>query len=224
MPIPGSLPKQPRALVREEVYATVLEWILDGTLYPGEYVREQELAEALGVSRTPVREALRRLEDSGLVRSEANRSTRVAPLEISDVKMIYPIIGTLEPLAIRLSEGQMTLDDIDEIAAANAQIVIAVQEGIRGGAADADERFHQLVSSHCGNPELIRIVGGLRVKLRRMAHAYFLGRIIAEVSVEEHAAVVEALRAGDVERAAVASAAHWQGSLDRFLEHTSVPR
>lgn len=218
MPIPGSLPRMVRPLAREEVYSALYEWIVEGILQPGELVREQELAESLGVSRTPVREAIRRLEDSGLIQTEANRYTRVAPVDIRDVRNIYPLLWILEPEAIRWSEPRADEIWIDELAALNDEIRISIDNHRSRDAARADVRIHQVFSARCGNPELAHIISELRIKLRRMSHVYFSGRLIAERSVAEHAAVITALRAGDFEAAAEASAAHWHGSLDRFLE------
>lgn len=219
MPVPLRVLRPTRALAREEVYARLHEWIVDGTLKPGEHLREQELAEVLGVSRTPIREALLLLEESGLVETQPNRGTHVTQLDINDVKHIYPILELLEPMAVRLLEGRIGEAEFQALERANADIEKAVEGRIAGGAAWADEQFHRLIGGRCGNPELERIIADLRVKLRRMANAYFYGRVIAERSVIEHAAVIEAMRAGDFERAAQASAAHWRGSLERFLEH-----
>jgi DNA-binding GntR family transcriptional regulator len=103
MPLPNSAPKLNRPAVKDEVYAALLEWIVDGTLGPGERVRDKELAEALGVSRTPVREALQRLEDAGLVETSASRWTRVASLDVAQAEQVYPVVWSLETLAVELA-------------------------------------------------------------------------------------------------------------------------
>src|SRR5207248_3505224 len=80
MPIPQTEIRLTRSLARDEAYEKIRDWIIDGTLRPGELLRDQEIAQSLGVSRTPMREALRRLEDEGFVETALNRWTRVAPL------------------------------------------------------------------------------------------------------------------------------------------------
>ena len=96
MPIPEKIRPISRSSMREEVYRTLLMWIMEGELRPGEKLLDKELAEKMGVSRTPVREALRRLEDKNLVESSANRWTRVTDISVEEPAMIYPIIWTLE--------------------------------------------------------------------------------------------------------------------------------
>ena len=99
----------------DEVYAALLEWIVDGTLGPGERVRDKELAEALGVSRTPVREALQRLEDAGLVETSASRWTRVASLDVAQAEQVYPVVWSLEALAVELAGRDLSDEDLCEM-------------------------------------------------------------------------------------------------------------
>src|SRR5579864_5094934 len=99
MPLPQCQTRLPRTLARDEAYEKLREWIIAGTLHPGETLRDQEIAERLGVSRTPVREALRRLDDEGFVETALNRWTRVAPLDLKKALEIYSVIEALEVFA-----------------------------------------------------------------------------------------------------------------------------
>ena len=103
MPIPESGPKISRTLARDDAYNKLRGWIIDGTLKPEEVLHDQHIAALLGVSRTPVREALRRLEDEGLVETGGwNRWTRVQlPLDLNRAAEIYAIIEVLEVLAFK---------------------------------------------------------------------------------------------------------------------------
>src|SRR6266567_2772095 len=92
-----------RSLLREEAYVRLRAWIIEGVLLPGSRLRDNEIADALGVSRTPVREAIRRLQDDGLVVAEASRWTKVAPLDVDAADRLYPIVWSLEALAITSS-------------------------------------------------------------------------------------------------------------------------
>ncbi len=105
-------------LLRETVYDVLKGAIIGGTLPPGERLRDGEIAEHLGVSKMPVREALRRLADEGLVIAEANRWTKVAPIDIGAAARVYPIIWTLECLALRLVPA-WTEDRLDRLRSAN---------------------------------------------------------------------------------------------------------
>ena len=100
MPLPQSESKLSRTLAREEVYGRLRAWIIDGRLRPGELLRDQDIAATVGVSRTPVREALRRLEDEGLVETALNRWTRVAPIDVGKAAEIYAIVEALELFAL----------------------------------------------------------------------------------------------------------------------------
>src|SRR5688500_8344447 len=100
-PLPADAPPLPQVSARERIYEAVKGWIVEGVLDPEEQLRDVELAEHFGVSRTPVREALRQLEDEGLVATARNRWTRVAPLDLSEGARLVPILSALEILALR---------------------------------------------------------------------------------------------------------------------------
>ena len=108
MPIPQTKILN-RTFIRDDVYQSLREWIVRGDLEPGEKLKDKELAAQLGVSRTPVREALRKLENEGLVETSANRWTKVAPITIQDAERIYPIIQKLEELALILAFHKIDL-------------------------------------------------------------------------------------------------------------------
>src|ERR1700742_1717044 len=99
----------------DRAYATLLEAIVTGELAPGTRLRDRDLATELGVSRTPVREALRRLEDEGLVESERNAYTRVAPVRAQRIADAYPVVAALHGLATRLGVPALTPADIAEM-------------------------------------------------------------------------------------------------------------
>src|SRR5262245_93883 len=94
-----------RTSVRQEAYSKLRSWILDGTLPPGSQLRDKKLAEQLGVSRTPIREALLRLEDEGLVKTKPNSSTLVSSIDFHSAFHLYSIVWTLERLALSQAFG-----------------------------------------------------------------------------------------------------------------------
>lgn len=216
MPLPDTVRPIERRLLREQVYATLRDWIIQGVLQPNEKVRDVELAARLGVSRTPVREALRRLEDEGLVRAEAHRWTRVAPLDPEDAHRIYPIIWTLEGMAVRLAGPALADEDLGEMAEANRRLARALQRGEAVDAWAADRDFHLVFVRRAGNPELLKILQGLKTKLRRLEAAYFGSSAAAEPSVAEHEEILAALARCDHARAAAAVEANWRNSLERL--------
>lgn len=218
MPIPDSTPNLARGTIRDEIYPTVREWIIAGELRPGEILRDKELAERLGVSRTPVREALQRLKDEGFIQTETNRWTRVAPIDVSAVSEIYQIVGALETVAILAAGPRLAPEDFEAMIEANGQLRDALANGIGSEASEADSRFHDAFVRRCGNNHLIRIMDDLRAKLRRGEIAYFGGGIVAAASADDHDQVIAALQRQAYEDAAAVLRANWDGSLERLRQ------
>lgn len=220
MPIPGPHELKPgRSLVRDEVYAKVRGWIVDGTLEPEEKLRDADLAEAMGVSRMPVREALRRLEDEGFVQTAANRWTRVAPLDFDEASDLYPILWSLESLAISLAKERLEADDLRAMHAANARLEQALARGDAVEASKADYDFHRVFVLRSDNPRLMALVEDLKVKLRRLDMAYFKGYSVTEQSIAEHQRILEALEARDYDGAAEWIKTNWEESFERVREY-----
>ncbi|GHO47443.1 GntR family transcriptional regulator [Ktedonospora formicarum] len=217
MPIPEQVEKFQRPLARKEVYTTLQKWIVEGVYQPGEIMRDHDLAEALGVSRTPVREALQRLEDEGFVQTAANRWTRVAQINLDEAKNLYPIIWSLEALAISLAQERLTGEHIDAMDKANTRFQQALATGQAIEASQADYDFHQVFIHQSDNPDLIRMLREVKMRLRWLEITYFRGDTLATTSLDEHEAILEALRTDEHKRAIQAVKANWQESLKRVL-------
>jgi DNA-binding GntR family transcriptional regulator len=216
LPVPKTVQSLQKPLMREEVYAAIKKWIIEGVLQPEEKVTDGELALQLGVSRTPVREALRRLEDEGLVETARNRWTRVSPIDLEQADHIYPIISSLEALAANIASQRLGSQDFTAMREANRDLKLALQAGDSVTAAAKDLEFHSVFVAKSGNPHLIDTVDHLRVMLSRLEIAYFRGAALARSSVTEHGRILKAFRAGDPQVAADAVAQNWQKSLKRF--------
>ena len=116
----------------------------DGRLRPGELLRDQDIAATVGVSRTPVREALRRLEDEGLVETALNRWTRVAPIDIGKAAEIYAIVEALELFALETAIKRLTAQDVTRMREANQAMRRAAELQDPATAVIADESFHEV--------------------------------------------------------------------------------
>ena len=215
MPLPVKENQIARPPIREEVYKILLDWIMEGILRPGEKIVDKEIAEHMGVSRTPVREALRRLEDRGLVESAASRWTRVSKIPSKEPEMIYPIIWALEKLAVSIAISTMTEEDFTKMEQANDELKTALERNDSAAASKADAQFHSIILERSQNRYLIDIVKDLKIKYRRLELNYFEGLSIAESSIEEHKALISALRTGDIELAEKIIHSNWK----RGLEH-----
>jgi DNA-binding GntR family transcriptional regulator len=218
MPIPDNSKPINRFSMREEVYNTLLSWIMEGELRPGEKILDKDLAEKMGVSRTPVREALRRLEDKQLVESAANRWTRVAEIPIREPEMIYPIIWTLEELAIGQALANLTEEDFQRMEGANQAMGEALAAADPVKASSADAQFHAIFIERSCNHSLINILQDLKIRYRRVEVTYFEGSACASDSFAEHCRILEALRARDLDRLRSLIRLNWQNSLKRLQQ------
>jgi DNA-binding GntR family transcriptional regulator len=216
MPVPESLQTLKRPILRESAYQQLRDWIVQGVLEPGEQLRDQELADRLGVSRTPVREALRRLEDEGLVETAKNRWTRVKPINLAEAEQIYPIRAVLDSLALRLALPHLTKASLSIMREANLRLEAALNSAQIPAAVEADSAFHHEYVRRCGNLELVEIIRGLRLKHHRLELAYFGSPQLGLVSVREHAGIIEAVAAGHVRQAEQRLYQHFHRALARL--------
>lgn len=216
MPLPEKDHQINRLSMRDEVYAKLLTWIMEGVFRPGEKLVDKELAENMGVSRTPVREAFRRLEDKGLVESSASRWTRVSEISSDEPAMIYPIIWTLEELAVSLAMKNLTADDLKKMEQANAELKTALLADDPVASSQADASFHDIFIQKSENYHLVNILQDLKIMYRRLEINYFEGYTRVTNSVEEHTRILAALKNKDLALATQILRTNWQNSLKRL--------
>jgi len=215
MPIPQAEVLS-RTFIRDEVYQYLLGWIVNGTLAPEEKLKDKDLAARLGVSRTPVREALRKLEDEGLVETAANRWTRVAPVTLKDAEHIYAIIQALETLALELAFPRLSISSIKQMQLANRQLKAALGSDTPQTAVQADATFHQILIDAADSAELQNILKHLKTKYQRIELAYFSNADLLLASFEEHQQLLTALENNNLDLARQALVDNWQASIDRL--------
>lgn len=205
-----------RTFVRQEAYLKIRNWILDGTFAPGMQLRDKQLAEELGVSRTPIREALLRLEDEGLVTTKPNRSTHVSTIDFHSAFHLYSIVWTLERLALSQAFGSITDLHIQTMMEANERFLEKMQVRDRLGALDADNDFHSVYVKLSQNKELEKVISEIKQKLKRLDLYYFDKIKDAALSYEEHGQIIEALKQKDLSLALGAVENNWKSSFSRF--------
>jgi DNA-binding GntR family transcriptional regulator len=212
MPVPVNSAPIGRLRARELVVERLRAWIVDGELAPGEVVKDTEVATTLGVSRTPVREALLQLEREGLIESQPGRWTRVALLDARLAEQVYAVIVALEGLSAALAAERLAGDaaaQLAPIAAAQERFAAAVARYAATQAPDdlravraADDGFHESVLRGADNGPLADALLPLRARARRFEIWYFgQAPTLNAASVAEHELVLDALRAGDATRA-----------------------
>ena len=215
MPVPNALPLEKR-LFREDVYSAIKNWIVDGTLEPLEKIRDTDLALQLGVSRTPIREALRRLEDEKLIETKSNAWTRVSGVDVGLATRVYPILRLLEPLALELGFTYLEKSDFRQMKNLNKAVQQNLETANAKGAAFEDTTLHSLWTGRCQNPELLSILADLKTNHIRLEIHYWRGGKAATKSVGEHQKIITALENKDLIAAKLELEAHWTRALARW--------
>jgi DNA-binding GntR family transcriptional regulator len=208
MPVPQQRGAVDRHLLRDDAYAALRLAIVTGTLAPGELLHDGELCAWLGLSRTPVREALGRLSEDGLVEIRPRSSTRVTAVERADAHHAFPLVAMLHALATELAVPRLTRDDLLELHRANARFIQALTARRSWAAFDADDHFHGLLVDGAGNPEVRRCLDRLGPRLRRL-ELLRNGPLPGRRSVAQHEAVISRAAAGDARGAANAARENW---------------
>ena len=196
MPIPTDSPTPQRSLLRDDVYRSIRDAIVRGQLAPGEQLRDQELGAWLQVSRTPVREALQRLAQAGLVVAEPGRMTRVAPEDPALILAARQIAAELHGLAIDLAFPTLDEAALDEMEKANDRLSAALGAGDAEAAIAADDDFHEVALTRSGNPLIPDHLEVVTATLRRAEFLHF-GSVKGSASPEQHTEIIAAVRAGE---------------------------
>ncbi|APU16113.1 transcriptional regulator [Actinoalloteichus sp. GBA129-24] len=198
-----------RSLLRDEAYRAIRDAIVDGTLAPGERLLDTELIDWLGVSRTPIREALARLEQAGLVRSKPGRYTIVAPLDVRATREAQSVAAALHELAVRESAAALTDVELSLMRAANQRLADALRAEDVDGALTADDEFHAVPVIAAANETLRSMLDQVTPLLRRVERVRF-SSLAGRGSVAQHARIIELCASGDVEGAAAATRHNWE--------------
>ena len=209
----------------EQVYQRLRDLIVQGLLAPGSRVVETEVASRLGVSRTPVREALQRLQQEGFVvgapGAQQARLT-VAPLTRADVHELLNIVGELEGLAARWAAGQDPADRkalAKDLKALNAEFYRTGRLAPidHGRLYEADERLHRRIVEACSGPRLVALHDSVKPQAERYIRMY-ISMLTSDirVSVAEHEAIINAIEDGQADAAQLAVQTNWRHAADRI--------
>jgi DNA-binding GntR family transcriptional regulator len=175
--------------------------ILDGALRPPAWLRESELARELGVSRTPVREALKRLSGEGLVTITARQGAVVSPMTVEDMLEVYVVRENLEGLAARLAARHRSQQQVSELEDILSRMARATAEGHPVDLANLNISAHKVIRKAAANHYLDRFLTHVEFAVRRFGRTTFKVPGRAEEAMEEHRRTVEALTAGDAQAA-----------------------
>ncbi len=208
--------------LRELVCETIRQAIIDGTFSPGERLMEIQLADEMGVSRTPVREAIRKLELEGFVVMIPRRGTYVADISIKDITEIYEIRTSLDVLAAGLAAERITDEELETLNRLLVEIGQHIADNDMEKIVGADTAFHDVLYQASRNERLVSIINNLREQLTgiRGRSMSYPGRLIE--TMDEHRSLVDCIAARDVERAQEAARMHIENAEHTLMKSLSV--
>lgn len=184
------------------VFDQVRMWVEEGVLLPGETLKNFEIAERLGVSRTPVREALQMLEQLGMVTMVPSQSTRVAPVNVNDAELLYPLLGVLVGFASETAVPLLTTSDLSRLRKLNERLLQAALTGDVVGTRTADRDFHAIFIDRAGNRYLSSVIESLAMHIRRLESLYFSDVAISKESYRTHGEIIDAAAGRDAVKVA----------------------
>jgi DNA-binding GntR family transcriptional regulator len=196
------------------VLVRIRDAIIDGTLQPGERLLDGELSAWLGVSRTPIREALARLEAAGLVETKPGRYTIVSPIDPRTVADAQAVTAAMNELAVRTAVPFLTGSDLVAMRAANDDFEAALKAGDVVAAIAADDAFHRVPVDRAGNEAVRAVLDQYTPVLRRVERIRFAS-LSGRESVAQHARIIDLAEAGDADAAALEARRNWM-TLDPY--------
>ena len=194
--------------LRDVVFNTLRQAILRGELEPGERLMEIQLAERLGVSRTPIREAIRKLELEGLVLMIPRKGAEVARISEKSLRDVLEVRRSMEELAIELACQRMTEEQVDELEQAKKAFADAVACNDMMLMAETDEDYHEIIYKGTCNSRLVQIINNLREQMYRYRLEYIKDADKRPILLIEHDNIFRAVRARHVSEAKAAMREH----------------
>lgn len=204
--------------LRDVVFNTLRRAILRGELKPGERLMEIQLANKLGVSRTPIREAIRKLELEGLVLMVPRKGAEVAEITEKNLRDVLEVRCVLEELAVQLACDRIDPERMQQLldAAAHFRDILGTADITELG--EADEAFHDVIFQATDNRRLIQLLNNLREQMYRYRIEYLKKKECYPQLLEEHAAIIQAIREHDKVKATEITVQHINNQVDTVVD------
>lgn len=207
-------------LARDQVYNKLRDWIVAGELQPGETLQYDEIAQQLGVSHTPIREAFLRLSHEGFIDIAHNRWTRVASVDVGKAAEGCLVVEALEGLALELALPTLRAKDVRHLRVLN--------EGLRGALASgdmlegilSDEAFHHVWIRQAGNQEIAGTLERLKARLQRVEWTFFATEVQPPSTPDEHDVMIDAIAHKNTFEATRLLREHWRRRFERLQRVT----
>ena len=208
-----TLPHVERTLLRDTAYEAIRDAIVRGDIAPGAVVSNAAVADQLGLSRAPVRDALARLADEGLVETKPQSYTRVTRLVLKEVRDAVAVVRAMHELAARTAVPLLTAGDIGAMREANRRFEVATEAGDVDAAMDSDDGLHGVLVGVCGNRAVAATIERYTPLIRRLERRQF-SSARARRSVLRHDELIAACAAGDVDEAIRVTSSIWRSLED----------
>lgn len=205
--------------LRDVVFNTLRQGILTGELKPGERLTEIHLANRLGVSRTPIREAIRMLELDGLVTMMPRRGAEVARISTQDLRDVLEVRKVLESLATKLASERIDEESSEKLKIAAMKFIDATKTGDVTRIAKADVEFHDVILQASGNRRLVQMVNNLAERIYRYRLEYIKDKKHHEQLIVEHALIMKYVLCNDAQKASEAAETHIDNQEKNILDH-----
>lgn len=194
--------------LRDVVFNTLRQAILKGELKPGERLMEIQLAQRLGVSRTPIREAIRKLELEGLVTMVPRKGAEVAQITEKSLRDVLEVRKALEELAMQIACDKISDDILGDLEIALDEFKKSINSKELTAIAEADVNFHDVIYNATSNEKLIQILNNLREQMYRYRIEYIKDYSSHKRIIEEHQLIIDCLKNQDKEKATIAICTH----------------
>jgi DNA-binding GntR family transcriptional regulator len=204
--------------LRDVVFQTLRQAILRGNLKPGERLMEIHLAQKLGVSRTPVREAIRMLELEGLVLMVPRKGAVVAEITVSDLEDVLEVRAALEELAVRKACQKITEEELEALKVAEEKFKQSIKSEDLLACAQSDVEFHEIICKATRNKRLSQILNNIREQIYRYRLEHLKDKTSHNSLIKEHAAIRQALEERSEEMASAALQIHINNQKQSIIE------
>ncbi len=194
--------------LRDVVFQTLREAILRGNIKPGERLMEIQLSQQLGVSRTPVREAIRMLELEGLVNMTPRKGAAVAAISEKSLRDVLEVRCALEELSVRLACERMSWEQFEQLRASNVKFAQVAEGEDITEIAKSDEAFHDIIYYSTNNDKLILLLNQLREQMYRYRIEHIKIKERRSMLIREHQEIIDALRERDSQTAVLVMRRH----------------
>ncbi len=204
--------------LRDVVFNTLRQAILKGDLKPGERLMEIQLANKLGVSRTPIREAIRKLELEGLVLMIPRRGAEVAEITEKSLRDVLEVREALEKLAVQLACEKITVEKIEELKEAGKQVEVILRKKDVTKIAEADVYFHDVIYEATENVRLVQLLNNLREQMYRYRVEYLKRESVWEQIIKEHNELIEYIESGNKDKASKVICQHVENQVEEVAK------